>query len=402
MDVLKLNSTTFKAEDLCETYTSLVWTERYLSPGEFVLKTPEVVKVSQMFPVGSLIAIRESPEIMFVETLLIEPDGNTGVPELTLTGRSFSSFLENRVLTEAFYGTPYEKTRVMSPSVFIAILIWNSLANNSAENVTRSVSIFFDRDDLIQDALLAVPNLVVSIQDLIPEVQQNWLKDNWTILEAVEQIQNEYLIGVRAIRPYSVVDSYSRISFDTSRTANRGLQIVEASSDNTKLRLDVYRGLNRTVKQTLVQPVIFQSLTGDLVNQRLLISNKTKKDYAFIISSEGDLIVSKYLTENDFGLNRRVMLIDGGSKPDDMLYPDLWKLNTRQKFQPTLKAAKDIFLVESESSPNNSYVYGEDYFLGDKITFSSDYAKEMSMLVNEIIRTEDENGENLSVGFTLV
>ena len=55
-------------------------------------------------------------------------------------------------------------------------------------------------------------------------------------------------------------------------------------------------------------------------------------------------------------------------------------------------------MADSEISPHSPYKYGRDYFLGDIITFAGSYVSETSMFINEIVRTDNEEGETISPG----
>ena len=401
MDVLLLDRETFATIDIYEGYSSLIWTERFFDSGEFVLKTPLVSDTIQKMPVGSFISLRDTSEVMMVETHLIEPDSENEAPELTVTGRSFNAFLENRVLTSTIYNEPWTVLQNYTPIQLLAALIWTSMVNDTIEDPLREWDV-----RLALDSLLAVPNIVVSTETPNAGVLQDWVLTSGTIYEVTQQLQKLNNLGVRTIRPQSYKSvgdggNYYILDFNVSRTPLRGTVISSQTNNTDKMRLDIYQGTNRTIYQDDVDPVIFQSLSGHIVNQKNLVSDKEVKDYAKVMTSEGVMFVAKRLTEKNKGLNRKVMLLDGGSRTETGTY-GVWANSVRNKATIELNTKKHIFLAEGEISQSSPYVYGRDYFLGDTITFAGNYASDTSMFVSEIVRTDDPNGETISPGLTVI
>jgi len=399
MDVIILNPTTFTPMRLCEGYSSLIWTERFFDFGEFMLKTPLVSETVQKLPVGSLISLVDTAEVMIVETYSIESDTENGEPELTVSGRSLDSFLENRVITETVYGETWKVQQKYTPSEIVSIMIWNALINSSGEDPMRPWL-----PGLNQDVHLAVENLAISLSISSVRTEQDWYFQSGVVSELVKNIQKQHSIGLQTIRPnfHTEVGSsnaYSKIFFDVSRTEQRGV-MSNALVDDNAMRLDVYQGTDRTINQSSVDPVIFQGLSGHLLNQKYVVSGKLEKHYARISTSEGVLIVANRLHSNNVGLQRKVMFIDGGSKDENVF--DVWANGVITKARAELNNNAYITMSEGEMSPNSPYLYKKDYFLGDTITFSGTYDIDMSMFVSEVVRTNDENGTTLTPGLILV
>lgn len=399
MDVIILNPTTFTPMRLCEGYSSLIWTERFFDFGEFMLKTPLVSETVQKLPVGSLISLVDTAEVMIVETYSIESDTENGEPELTVSGRSLDSFLENRVITETVYGETWKVQQKYTPSEIVSIMIWNALINSSGEDPMRPWL-----PGLNQDVHLAVENLAISLSISSVRTEQDWYFQSGVVSELVKNIQKQHSIGLQTIRPnfHTEVGSsnaYSKIFFDVSRTEQRGV-MSNALVDDNAMRLDVYQGTDRTINQSSVDPVIFQGLSGHLLNQKYVVSGKLEKHYARISTSEGVLIVANRLHSNNVGLQRKVMFIDGGSKDENVF--DVWAKGVITKARAELNNNAYITMSEGEMSPNSPYLYKKDYFLGDTITFSGTYDIDMSMFVSEVVRTNDENGTTLTPGLILV
>lgn len=71
------------------------WVERYREPGSVTLTSKASRGIREMLPEGTLIGMRGSTEVMIIEDHQLADDDDS---ILTTTGRSFESFLENRIV----------------------------------------------------------------------------------------------------------------------------------------------------------------------------------------------------------------------------------------------------------------------------------------------------------------
>lgn len=394
MDIFPLDADTYYPTGMFEGYSSLIWTERFNTPGEFSLKTSSISNAIEKLPVGSFVSLRDSAEVMMVETHSIEKNSN-GLPELTISGRSLDTFLENRVLTPLVYGESWTTLNQYTPAQMIGLHIWNAIVNDSGEDPMKVAA--------INSPHLAAPNLVVSLSNVSTSDSKWWTLSPQTVASAILDIQEAFKIGVRTVRPGTELSvPYNRISFDITRTPTRGIiESAVITEDPTNMRFDVYQGIDRSIDQTLVSPVVFQSASGHILNQKHLKSNKLSKDYVIVYRSTGWFIrvPSEYydpgepFDPNKVGFQRRAMFFDGGSEEEEALIA---------KAEIELSKNGITSMAGGEISPSSPYQYGRDYFLGDTITFAGNYETDTSMFVNEIVRTEDANGETISPGLTAI
>lgn len=386
MDLLTLDFETLQPKDIFEVYTSLIWTERFGTYGEFQLVSSQIEKTISALPLGSLITLRDTHEVMVVETQSIEPNKSDGTPEVEISGRSLDSFFESRVLIPSVYGETWNLLQSYTPQHMLALLIWNAICNDSEQDPTKPE----DAQPFPQiDPYLSHPKVVVSLGLAKPQTPINWSLSAGTVSENLQTIQQAYQMGVRAIRPTITETSYTQISFDTSiESSTRGLPIVDYdATDKTKLRFEVYQGIDRTVNQGVVPSVIFSVSSGHVIHPKHLKSIKNARNQGVVISEWGPFIFP-----TDLGLDgflRKSVLIDGESKEFQQLVA--YSALELQKNQV-------LAMADGEISPTSPYKYGVDYFLGDTITFSGSYEADTPMFVNEIVRTSDINGETMSPG----
>jgi hypothetical protein len=388
MDVLRLNSSTFLPDTLIEGYSSMIWTERNVEAGEFQLKSNLIAQTQLTLPERSMITLRDTKEVMIVESHSI--DHSDDGPELTVTGRTFETFLENRGLMPTVYGEGWPVYKEYTPSDMLSLLLWIHLVNSSGEDPTRP--------DTLMDLYTAIPNLVVTNSASRPETASNWTLEASIAYQRVRDFLTLAKLGIRNIRPTDT--SGSVVSFDTSRTISRG-EITKTVMDSiTQLRVDVYDGADRTRNQTALGPVIFHYDSGHIDSPSYLFSSKDLKNMVQLYTSYGNLDI--WPEGGDpmvSGLDRRVLLVDGGSQGDQDIN-DFMALATQKAFIELSRRGRTV-LFDGAISHVSPYVYNRDYFLGDQVTLLAEYGFEQSMIVSEYVRTEDSDGDHGYPGLTL-
>lgn len=93
--LLYVLDTKFNFVQLEEHYSSLVWTERYQESGDFVLDIPLNKANYSAYKKGYYVRFTDSDETMIVETVEIQHDIEE--PQLEVSGRSLTSILERRI-----------------------------------------------------------------------------------------------------------------------------------------------------------------------------------------------------------------------------------------------------------------------------------------------------------------
>ena len=383
MDIFRLDPTTYQPDALLEGYNSMIWTERHLGAGDFEFKTSEVFPTMPLLPEGTLLSLLDSSEVMIVESRVIEEDSE-GRPELKVTGRSFETFLENRILLAAVYRTPWLTTKTYTPSEMAELLLWNHLVNTTGEDPTRP--------DWTIDNKTGIPNIVVTDSAILPETAKGWWLEEGDVYSLFQGFLSLGVLGIRNVRPHNT--SADVVTFDTTRTATRGNVIKTAKTNIQELRLDVYSGIDRTRYQTDREPVMFHYDSGHIDNPSYLFSTKEYKTMVTISASFGSVnVYPEAFASNDqlTGYQRRTLFMDGGDMGEQDFQTFLAVLV--QKAQMELKKHQKLRLFDGAISPVSPYIYGKDYLLGDKVTLMAQYGFEQTMVVSEYVRTEDVDGD---------
>jgi hypothetical protein len=383
MDVLRLDPGTYIPNELVEGYSSLIWTERYQTAGEFQMKIPNITYARELIPEGSYITLLDSREVMIVETHTIDKNDD-GIPELTIVGRSFETFLENRDLsTSAVNNVDSDGDGTVDAQYFpqqlttaemAAYFLWNDVVSNPSGTPTPDW----------------IPNLVVSdstvSQDLrITREAEVWGEKYAKVLELLQTGG----FGLRNIRPVST--NASLISFNTSY-----LPVRTSTPSVSQLRLDLYSGLDRSRYQSVNNSMVLRYDADDLTKPQYLFTLKDFKNVALVKTGDGNrTFYSAGASAATSGTDRRVLLVDASDIPYTAGTTDQASFESTVQTRALAELAKhnQKILFAGEMSPTAAYKYNVDYSLGDLVTLMGDYDFEQTMRVSEFVRTEDKDGD---------
>lgn len=351
MDIYRLDPTTYDSPTLVEGFTSKIWTERYVTPGEFQFQTPKIEEMMAALPIDCLISLRDTEEVMMVDTHLIEEDED-GFDALTVKGVSVDGFFNDRVSSYDFSSTvrptPDPGGSYAQPQTIIVQLLhyagvgstppaWPALHSG---DILPNVSVV--------DGITTLPGVIYS--DGSGNTQERILK-----------LLGQYGWGIRQIRP---------------------------SSPGNDMVVEIYEGSDLTAT------VNFHVDRGDVTSPSYLISKRNYKTVAYVYAPIGARAVwlpgtSAFTT----GFARRVLYVRaddltevpaGGATADSML---------DQRGRDELQKYNQTFWFDGEISNLSEYKYKVDYNLGDLVTMRGNYGVSKVMRVNEFIRTEDAKGE---------
>jgi hypothetical protein len=334
--------------------TSAIWIERYREAGEFTLKARVDSDLRRLLPVGTFISHVDTKEIMVVENLEVNNDQDLS-SEITFTGRSFETLLEQRVV-----GT--NKTFPRDASSELYGIYFGPIGEQAVT--------------LIEDHILA-ENLIddndalpyVSVLSTVPEdvfnIAVSFNKDQ--VYSQLIELLSQQNIGIKTIRP-------------------NGLSPLGPSSPNAALL--IYQGVDRS------STVILSNDLGDIAEADYFWSNKKFKNTALVTSTWFEIMIKA-----SAGIGRRVMYVDGSDldenyeeAPTGALRDDVIDRMTMLG-EKALAKQKEIVITNVETSRNfGKYVYGVDFDLGDIITVVGGYHESTKVQVVEYVKIEDETG----------
>lgn len=303
--------------NIVDNFKSLIWTRRYYKSGEFELHIPLTSENIKYLIKGNIVYKKDDSEAGYIETRQIEVD-EEGNEKLKINGKFITNYMNRRIN-------------------------WGQLLFNGKSEVLMR--------KLVNDNCINPSN----INRKIPLFELGTLK-NYT--ETIEY-QNSY---------GNIVDELESIAL----TNDLGYRINFSHIDK-KIIFEVYKGVNRSVNQSLIAPCIFSRDFENILNQTYMESNNNYKNTALVAGEgEGTKRVLVPINNSISGLERYELFVDARDlqkEVDDKVLTDTEYKNTLiQRGNEKLAEYKEIKTFESKVNTKGNNVYKVDYDLGDIVT----------------------------------
>lgn len=404
-----------------ESFSSLVWTERYQEAGDFVLEIPINVANFDTYKRGNYIQLDESNETMLIESLSINDEVED--PLLEVSGRSLACILERRINASKILDN-YAESIKYEGSVYSVVndLVTNEITNPKMQEYVWMHKVEDGPDEKGYDRDNPSNNYK---QKVTVDAPQRTIS-NFTYTDTS---------GVSGVKKnYSQVMSLYDILVSISKKYVTGFRI---RLQNGVFALETYKGADRTSAQKVLDPVIFNPVMDnisyvnyfedqtDFRNLALSYSDGAWSPVDFNVSyvpedpTEQPPIFNGYLWVNSdgnrydqvyTGLNRFELAVDARSSasvtgwdPSEYYYPDMGEdqdpsLYIEEKVEAVATDEFDTgdhdFVKTSEGAidPLVRYEFGKDYFLGDTVELSNDNGVIMTAVIDEVVRSYDGDG----------
>jgi hypothetical protein len=355
MDVFKFEPL---ANDIILTHGELVkgiktvtWIERYLDAGEFTITADVESGIREVLPIGSLISHMHSFDVMIVESHEIS-DARTEELEVTITGRSLETILEQRIV-----GTNQSfPAGVQQPIVLPAQYTW-----------VQAVSLINQHIN---------PAFVIDPADALPGFNTYHYVNNTP--------------GQVIAREVKVGSVYSNL-MDLLAEDQLGITVVRPMEvGETTTKLVVYDGVD------LRSRVIFSFDAGDITNADYLWSNKNDKNSILVVSKW-----AQHMVKAGSGYNRRVDVIDAKDIDEHLNDPpDAGTLASIQQSlinrgNQVLRSRNMVSLSKAQAAKNaKKYLYRRDFKIGDIVLIDGMFNESAAMRVTEYVEVYDKDGMN--------
>lgn len=348
--VLDIN---FKAVCILDSFESFIWTDRYAKYGDFEIYTPNDKKIVNALKQDYYLQNQDSEYLMIVESIQKESDVEAG-KKLTITGRSLESILTRRIIWNQTIISGNLQTGIKK-------LITENVISPAIPSRRISNFIFEDSTDI------AVTSLT------IPSAQ--YTGDN--LYDAIANLCATYELGFKI-------------------TLNDMNQFV----------FKLYSGTDRSYSQSKNPYVIFSPDFENIINSNYLESKKTLKNVT-LVAGEGEGAERKTtIIGNTSGLDRRELFTDardissttdGGTLSDEEYNKQL-----KQRGTENMTDYKTTKTFDGQVETTKMFSYGIDFFLGDKVQIVDEDGMELKSRVDEIVRSQDENGYDVYPTFTIL
>lgn len=353
MDIYVLNNK-FERVDIIDGYTSVIWTTRYYTTGDFELYlaadevTLNLIKNNNYLVRDKDVNGDELKNVMVIDkpNIKINTDVENG-DYLTVTGKCLKSIVGRRVVINQ---------TVMHGKLETCI---NRLLNENIINPT--------------DTRRKINNFIFdNTTDFNVNLTMQATGDN--LAELITEICTSYGLG------------------------------WDVKIKNKKFVFYLYKGVDRSADQNVNPHVIFSYEFDNLITTDY---NEDVSNYAnvAIVAGEGEGAARKKLETGDnavSGLNRFEIFVDARdvSSNEGEITETEYNNMLDEKGKESLAELQKVTSFEGEVDATRNYILNRDFFMGDLVQAINNYGISKSTRIIEIIEAEDENGESVIPTFS--
>jgi hypothetical protein len=356
MDIFKFkydtDQTVLERGEVINNYTSVMWIERYRDPGEFQIVAPLYSDLKRFLPAGTLISHVDTLEVMIVENHEINQTQDEN-PTITISGRSFESYLENRAIgiNQARNSNNYQEYELA------AGYTWTQAVTLINQHISSTVDLNDSLSNVVAQEI--VSGTGVSTERII---------ERGNVHQRLMELLDVDELGIKTVR---------RNTFGVSGSPS-------------VTYFTIHKGVDRR------NSIIFSWEGGDLESVNYLFSDKKLKNAALVQSKWLNVIVDNASTK----YNRRFMIVDATDMDEKFdVAPtgdDLLRIVDRMTTRGTQALRRQRYVTISSADVSNvtQYRYRRDYNVGDLVMLDGNFDQSAVMRVTEYAEIEDENGES--------
>ena len=300
-------------------FTSLIWSRRYYKSGEFELHLSPTEDNLNLLVKENIVYKKGDSEAGYIETKQIEVD-NKGQEFLQIKGKFITNYIEKRINWGQLLFTGLSEALMRK-------LVDDNCVNPS--DTSRKIPLL---------SLGALNNYSEAV---------SYQNSYGNVIEELENIGTTNGLGYK-------------INFDYL---------------NKSLKFDIYKGVNRSVNQSLISPCIFSRDFENILSQSYFESVGNLRDTALVAGEgEGTSRILASINNTNVGLNRHELFVDARDLQkvvDSIVLSDTEYYNVLiQRGNEKLAVYKEIKTFDSRVNTQGNNVYKTDYNLGDIVTVS--------------------------------
>jgi len=341
--ILYVYDQSFTLKAIVDSYSSLIWSDRYNQCGDFELQVVFEDKWKEILQKDYFCRIDFSDHWAIIEKIEQQQEMDEP-PTMIVSGRSIECILERRIITaKKEFGSEENEVNVQSS---IKTLINENFINPS--NTKRKINNFIFQDST--DTLVTKKKF-----------HESYNGDN--LLDVIEGICEDEHLGYRIL-------------------LNSSNQFV----------FSLFHGVDRSVAQNTASYVIFSPYFDNLTSSSYYSSIEEYKNFMYISKDEDTYITTYVGSAEPVGLARREIQEDASEfkKNKNANYTDA---QIRKKAKKKLNEEYKIKTgIEGEVVPEEMYKYRTHYNVGDKVQFKDIYGNVEAVQISEVVISYDENG----------
>lgn len=357
MDLYTLDSNFYRKE-VIDTFQSLIWTERYNAAGDVTLVVPDVYSITSLLVEGTYLGIPESNDVMLIDTV----NSDSGL--CTLTGQSLTAFLTQRMLRNT-WSTAATTWNLLGSAGSIAGQIVTAMCI-SGGTMDGTTVVLLGTNEVISHLSLGTTATGTSISVAVPY---------GNVYDGIKAVCDLDAIGFRM--------------YPTNFTGGGAYD----------LKFSTYRGLDRTTDQSTNGVVIFESATDSFANVKGLRSLAGYKNVAYAwangLTAQNQMGIA-YASGGSASRNfaRRTLMVDASDvNVADYATTPLLVAVLNQRAANALANNNYVRMFDGQIVPQNPFIYGADYNLGDIIELRDTTNVSQQARITEYIRAQDSTGE---------
>ena len=316
--VYRITDDIFEPIGEVDDFTSLIWPRNYNSYSEFQMSAPLIERNKELLKKDYYL-YKKDDTLMKIQ-IVDQTISDDGEKTFKIKGRSLEELLTTRVV----WADTYTKTDVASTVIC-------DLVNNNCVNPTLTRR--------------KIPYLSLDTDPLLGDTITSQLTGS-LIYKAVNDIATEQDLGIRIV-------------FDPTALT---------------FKMQIYKGTDRTINQSVVDPVMFDTDLEDILKSEYYINLEDTNNVGWTEGQEISGVRFNVISGDDtlVGLARREDYIDASSVSTDNLdnagYLNALKQYGAEYLQNT--AETETFEATIRTDNNKQHVFNQDYFLGDKVTIT--------------------------------
>ncbi|MCI8704316.1 MAG: hypothetical protein HFE60_08575 [Anaerotignum sp.] len=335
---------------IVDEYSSVIWTTRYFTPGDFELYLPASCENIALLQKDFYLCREEDIDgekyrnVMIIENIRLRTDIENG-NDMTVSGKCLKSLLSRRV-------------------------IWNQ--TNIYGNLETGI-----RKILTEN--------VVS-----PEISERRIAD-FTLGKAkgfADRVDIQVTGGEVSAFLKEVCTAYG-IGWDIY-------------IENRKFVFDLYKGADRSYNQMENPYVIFSPEYDNLLESDYVYAKERYKNVALVAGEGEGSGRAKTAVGDASGLDRYEMFVDARdvSSNNGEIAPEQYALLLSERGQEKLSGFMETVNFEGQIETQAGFFLNRDYFLGDIVEVVNEYGIETAPRIIEIIDCDDNTGRTVIPAFS--
>lgn len=335
---LYIKNKSFETIALIDEYTSVIWTKRYFTCGDFELYLPVTSKLLEILAIGNYVYRLDDDEVMVIEKIEITTDAETG-NYLIVSGRSLGSIIGRRIVWNM---TSFD----MHVGNIIKYLLNANVINPTITE--RRIDNFSFADNTSSSQ----------------KIQKQITGDN--LLTAIETLCTTYGYGWK-------------------------VKLIDNSFE-----FELYEGTDRSYSQAANPYVVFSPEFDNLINSKYNLDSTTFANVA-LVAGEGEGVARKRQSVgNASGLDRYEIYVeanDMSTNSEETISASQYE--TMLKERGLEKLAEATATEAFEGDVESTYAYKTDWNIGDIVQIENEFGITATSRIIEVIESEDASGHKI-------